>query len=111
MAGSGAGGGVGESDAGAFAVVVDDVVVVVFGLVSASTSMADAVAVVVAGPSLFFSDKVDDDDGDPGCLGFVSVFVFALADGECALGALGDRQGGERRPAAAALAAADGGER
>lgn len=107
MAGSGAGGGVGESDAGAFAVVV----VVVFGLVSASTSMADAVAVVVAGPSLFFSDNVDDDDGDPGCLGFVSVFVFVVADGECALGALGDRQGGERRPAAAALAAADGGER
>lgn len=92
--------------------MVDDVVVVVFGLVSASTSMADAVAVVVASPSLFFSDKVDDDDdGDPGCLVFVSVFVFALADGECALGALGDRQGGERRPAAAALAAADGGER
>lgn len=92
--------------------MVDDVVVVVFGLVSASTSMADAEAVVVAGPSLFFSDKVDDDDGDPGCLVFASVFVFALADGECALGALGDRQGGERRPAAtAALAVADGGER
>lgn len=99
------------------------VVEVVFGLVlamasaSASTSMAAAAAVaVVEGPSLFFSDKVD--DGDAGCLVFASVFVFVLADGECApegrkAWALGDRRGGERRPAAApaVAAAADGGER